>query len=145
MEHLWALVEMCCVSFVWRDLCTDEAVNFQHSNLEVARCTKRRVVEGFTCIRLAKSDVLVHPNCLAIAKKECQWVNAQEMFHCLFAFTLLQLLSFYCRQPWTALMRGPHSGRFQFPPKEIWRVQGTARRGMFLQFQSMFVSDLCRL
>lgn len=45
-----------------------EAVNFQHSYLEVSGCAQRWVVEGFAGVSLAISNVFVHPNCLTIAK-----------------------------------------------------------------------------
>jgi len=44
-----------------------EAVDLQHPNLEVARRTQRRIVEGLAAVRLAKAYVLVHPDGLALA------------------------------------------------------------------------------
>jgi hypothetical protein len=59
--------------------------------------------------------------------------------------TLRQWLSFYCRQPWRARKRGSHFCCYRFPPRGILHALDTARRGMFHQFRSMLVFDLCRL
>lgn len=50
----------------WRDLRPREAVDFKHSNLEVAAGAERRVVEGRTAVSLAEPYVLVHPDRLAL-------------------------------------------------------------------------------
>lgn len=44
-----------------------EAVDLEDAYLEVTAGTERRVVEGRAAISLAESNVLVHPNSLAIS------------------------------------------------------------------------------
>lgn len=47
-------------------LSAHKSVNLQHANLKVARGTQRRIVERLTPVRLAETNVLVHPNGLSV-------------------------------------------------------------------------------
>lgn len=53
-----------------------KAVNLQDANLEVPGGTERRIVEGGTAVRLAVSDVFIHPYCLTIS------ANTKIIFSC---------------------------------------------------------------
>jgi hypothetical protein len=47
-----------------------ETVHFQYSYFEIATGAQRGIVEGLASVRLAESDVLVHPDRLALAVKK---------------------------------------------------------------------------
>lgn len=50
-----------------------KAINFKHSNLEVAGRAERWIVEGLAGVRLAETNVFVHPDCLAVTKIEIEY------------------------------------------------------------------------
>lgn len=66
-------------------LSADEAVHLQHSDLEVAGGTQGWVVKCLAGVRFAEPDILVHPDCLAVAKnianpsKYCRQVSKSPL------------------------------------------------------------------
>lgn len=66
IEHVGALVDY--IGVRRSCLSANKAVNFQHSNLEIARRAQWWIVECLAGVWLSKSDILIHPDSLTITK-----------------------------------------------------------------------------